>query len=490
MDFKKIFLIGIILLTVASIACVSAADDIGDDSALNYEDKGLVEATPVSEVNSPEEENIPLADTMVGNSSGTSGNGTGNVVTNIKITPTKMTTTYKSGKTFNIKVEDDSQSPVSGVKLNLKIFTGKKYKTATVTTNANGIASYDASKLAKGTHKIIITLADTASYSAASKTSSVTIKTAKLTVTPKALKTSYASGKTFNVKVIDANTKKAVSNLKITLKVYTGKKYKTVKVKTNSKGIAKYSASKLSLGKHKVIVNKLGGNYYSTQKTSYVKVSKAKMSIVAPSASAIYKKAGKFTITVKHKESKKPLNAVKVTVKVYTGKKYKTYNLKTNKKGVVSIPTKALSKGKHKVAIKTKATSKIKAASKTSYITVKKATSSSSSSSQGGETEKPKEPLNTTMKIGGFVSYIYYAGSPAGFTTTFYIYDQNGNRVDNLTIHVYESTYYESNVLKNWTTIKSGSSAKIYANNNKRYIFRFLGDENYLPCEYIYKYSV
>ena len=148
MDFKKIFLIGIILLTVASIACVSAADDIGDDSALNYEDKGLVEPTPVSEVNSPEEENIPLADTMVGNSSGTSGNGTGNVVTNIKITPTKMTTTYKSGKTFNIKVEDDSQSPVSGVKLNLKIFTGKRYKTATVTTNANGIASYDASKLA------------------------------------------------------------------------------------------------------------------------------------------------------------------------------------------------------------------------------------------------------------------------------------------------------------------------------------------------------
>ena len=62
MDFKKIFLIGIILLTVASIACVSAADDIGDDSALNYEDKGLVEATPVSEVNSPKEENIPLAD--------------------------------------------------------------------------------------------------------------------------------------------------------------------------------------------------------------------------------------------------------------------------------------------------------------------------------------------------------------------------------------------------------------------------------------------
>ena len=41
----------------------------------------------------------------------------------------------------------------------------------------------------------------------------------------------------------------------------------------------------------------------------------------------------------------------KVKIRVYTGTKYKDYNLKTNKKGTVKINTKSLSKGTHKVVI-------------------------------------------------------------------------------------------------------------------------------------------
>ena len=52
--------------------------------------------------------------------------------------------------------------------------------------------------------------------------------------------------------------------------------------------------------------------------------------------------------------------------KVYTGSKYKTYDIKTNSKGVATVSTKALSKGTHKVAISTKATTKYKAAKKSS----------------------------------------------------------------------------------------------------------------------------
>ena len=54
---------------------------------------------------------------------------------------------------------------------------------------------------------------------------------------------------------------------------------------------------------------------------------------------------------IKNKSTKKFINGVKVKVKVYTGKKYKSYILKTNKKGLIKLNTKKLKKGKHKVII-------------------------------------------------------------------------------------------------------------------------------------------
>ena len=56
-----------------------------------------------------------------------------------------------------------------------------------------------------------------------------------------------------------------------------------------------------------------------------------------------------FKITVKN--SKNPVKNLKLKVKVYTGKKAKTYTLKTNKQGVVKIPTKKFKAGIHKVKI-------------------------------------------------------------------------------------------------------------------------------------------
>lgn len=193
-------------------------------------------------------------------------------------------------------------------------------------------------------------------------------------LTPTKLSTTYGSGKYFKVKAVDVKTKKVVPNVKLVLKVYTGKKYKKVSLTTDSKGIAKYSASKLSIGKHKIIVNvKDAKKYTSKAKTSYVKIYKAKLKISAPKITSYYKVNKKFKITVKNKESKKPMKGIKVTVKVFTGKKYKRYTLKTNKNGVVSINTKNLKKGSHKVTVYVKATSKVKKASaKSSIKTVKK----------------------------------------------------------------------------------------------------------------------
>lgn len=57
------------------------------------------------------------------------------------------------------------------------------------------------------------------------------------------------------------------------------------------------------------------------------------------------------------------MNGVKVTVKVYTGSKFKTYNLKKTSKGQVSFTTQGLNKSKHNVAVNVKSDSKINSAS-------------------------------------------------------------------------------------------------------------------------------
>jgi hypothetical protein len=188
---------------------------------------------------------------------------------------------------------------------------------------------------------------------------------------PMKLSTTYGSGDHFKVAVVDSKTNKLVSNAKLVLKVYTGKKYKKVTLKTRYYGVAEYDASKLGIGKHKIVVSSASGKVAAKSKTSYVTVKKATLDISAPKTVNDYKK-GSFKVTVKNKKTSNPVKGVKVKIKVYTGKKYKTYSVKTNAKGVASISTKSLSKATHKVAVNVKKTSKYKSASKKSSIKIVK----------------------------------------------------------------------------------------------------------------------
>ena len=190
-----------------------------------------------------------------------------------------------------------------------------------------------------------------------------------VTLSPSKLSTTYRSGKYFKVKVIDSKTKKPVAKVKLVLKVYTGKKYKKFIKTTDSKGIAKLYASTLSIGSHKVTVNvKDSKLYISKKKTSLIKISKAKPIISASNKTSYYKESKKYKIIIKNKESKKPMKNIKVLIKVYTGKKYKQYSLKTDENGTVGFNMKSLNKSKHKVIITVKATTKVKSASKIRYI--------------------------------------------------------------------------------------------------------------------------
>lgn len=89
-------------------------------------------------------------------------------------------------------------------------------------------------------------------------------------------------------------------------------------------------------------------NSTSTSTNKIVQPKKAKAT--APEVCNIYKKKGSFKITIKDTD-KKIIKKLKLKVKVYTGKKTKTYTLKTNAKGIATLSTKNLKKGTHKVVI-------------------------------------------------------------------------------------------------------------------------------------------
>ena len=80
--------------------------------------------------------------------------------------------------------------------------------------------------------------------------------------------------KYFKVTVKNTKTKKVIKGVKVKIKVYTGKKYKTYTVKTNSKGIANLNVKSLKVGSHKVVVS--SANKYCVAKTakSTIKITK------------------------------------------------------------------------------------------------------------------------------------------------------------------------------------------------------------------------
>jgi len=193
----------------------------------------------------------------------------------------------------------------------------------------------------------------------------------EISLKPSKLSTTYGSGKYFKVKVLDGKTKKAVPDVKLILKVYTGKKYKKITATSDCDGIAKYSASTLSIGSHKVIVNVKDSKLFKTEKkTSAIKISKAKLTISAPKTTGYYKENKKYKITIKNKESKRPMKNIKVSLKVFTGKKYKKYTLKTDKNGIVTLNMKSLAKSKHKLTVSVKGSSNIKSAFSKTYIRI------------------------------------------------------------------------------------------------------------------------
>ncbi|WP_405306192.1 Ig-like domain-containing protein [Methanobrevibacter sp.] len=274
-------------------------------------------------------------------------------------------------------VEERNRLPIPNVTVNF--YWNNNHKSGI--TNSDGEVKYIL-PFVYGTHKIDITINDKTdgddriSYDYYDGGFPTSVAYLKLSIKgidiPTKLTTSFPSGKYFQAKLVDYNFNKPLKDVKLLLKIFTGKTYKTITLTTDSNGVAKYELYKLSVGSHKLKVSiKDTVQFKANSKSSSIKISKPSLKVSAPKVRNIYKK-GVFKVTVKNKKFGNPMKGVLVKIKVYTGKKYKIYKIKTNSNGVASLKTKSLKKGSHKVVVSIKGNSKYKSASVKSKIVIVK----------------------------------------------------------------------------------------------------------------------
>ena len=205
-------------------------------------------------------------------------------MSNIKITkaqatiqPTKLTTEYGTCKNFKVKViNSKTKKGISGVKLLLKVYTGKKAKKAYVTTDSSGVAYYSPSKLKVGKHKVKASIASNVAGGKA-KTSKITVKKASSGLSAPEVIYYYKDVKKgkYNIGIYNQNSGERLKGMKITAKVYTGKNAKTYKLKTNKDGNAVLNTKGIKVGKHKVKITFNGNkNFKKSSAQTSIEVSK------------------------------------------------------------------------------------------------------------------------------------------------------------------------------------------------------------------------
>jgi len=263
------------------------------------------------------------------------------------VTASNRTIYYNSDYAAIVKLKDKKTGKaVANAYVWVRIYTGSKYTDFVGKTNKNGNV-YVSTPLSVGKHKIVYQSIDN-NYKSGQITRYLTVKTAPAKFSAPKVSTYYKSGRVFKIKLINTKTNKPIHSGTMNIKLYISKnKYYNYTGVSDAKGFVQFKAT-LKPGTYKVVVSDYDKGYTAKAVTSQIKVSKSPIKI-APTALKV-KKGKYFKVKVTSTKSKKVLSAVKVKVRIYTGKKYKTYTIKTNKKGIASLKIKQ-KVGKHKVVL-------------------------------------------------------------------------------------------------------------------------------------------
>ncbi|WP_407374506.1 hypothetical protein [Methanobrevibacter sp.] len=307
-----------------------------------------------------------------------------NVKENGKITivaiPVKLTVNvpssmyYNTGNTATIKVTNKATGKVvPGAIVLVQIKTGSKTESYIYQANNKGIVTVNYAPAAVGAHKIVVSTADSRYAASGSITKSYTVKKASATIAAPKVTSYYKGGKTFVIKLTNSKNKKVIYGAKLNIKIFISKnRYYNYNGQTGLDGKLRISLDTFKPGTYKVVVKKADSkNFNAAQKTSKFVIKKAPAKLTPTKLTAKKGKSTYFKVTVKNTKTKKVIKGVKVKIKVYTGKKTKTYTVKTNAKGIAQLNVKSLTVGTHKVVI-TSGNKYVTAKSATSKIVIKK----------------------------------------------------------------------------------------------------------------------
>ena len=257
---------------------------------------------------------------------------------NAKIT---MVSSYFGGAEVSVKLTSPWKMPLNQmIKLTFK--GSKTYKTSWMRCDGNGVLSFKV-PLDVGKYTVSVSLESGVCYD--TPVINVIKAPADLTI---AKKVTVKYGKIIKFYVKNTKTNKFISNAKLILKVYSGKKYETYKLTADKNGLVQFDTSKLSTGTYKVKITSQNSNIKLSKKQVSFKIKKASAKV---SSSKKVKKPSKIKIYIKNKVSNKAIAKTKFTVKVQSKNQDRTFILKTNSKGLLKIPTKNLMRGSYKITI-------------------------------------------------------------------------------------------------------------------------------------------
>ncbi len=267
----------------------------------------------------------------------------------VKISVEASTISYNTGNTAKITITDSDGKPVSEAYV-LVIIDKNDKKPYLFLTDAKGQITFSAS-LGVGSHKLDISTVDNR-YSGGSVTKTITVKKATGTIKAPKVTAYYKGGKYFTITLTNSKNNKAIYDAKLNIKVYISKtRYYNYNGNTGANGQLRLLIE-YKPGTYKVEVSGADSKNFTAKKiTSKIVVKKTPTKLTAKKLTAKKGKSNYFKVTATNKKTKKVIAGVKLNIKVYTGKKSKTYTVKTNSKGIAKLNVKSLKVGAHKVRI-------------------------------------------------------------------------------------------------------------------------------------------
>ena len=183
-----------------------------------------------------------------------------------------LTTYYQSGKNLYVQLMDTTSNlPLAFKKVSLNVYTGAGFRPYTVTTDSMGVATFKASTLSIGTHRVVANYFDE-KYDCIPFTSSVKIN--KITLSFKVKSVAYNDGTKFEVWVKNKATGKYVNGITLKIAVKDKGKFKTISLKTgkyrSNNGYVCFATNKFSAGSHVVKITSSDAKYTGSKNSNLV----------------------------------------------------------------------------------------------------------------------------------------------------------------------------------------------------------------------------